>query len=468
MKRHKLVALAAKDDSEIKVCPILERCNNYVRFAVDEVLTSPRCHLDPVDNDALIDSILNAEQIDPSLRNIITFSWSSQDIASVGSDVMWQTFITCFAEHRPLVLSPDMIWLLISQTIAGHVRRNSERLRRKFVDFDGQMDLCIKTYEDLESENLNWTSLFSQFYDQINEHAALTSGLLNDFSTTGDVEKLASTATLMGMVESYFRYHVFDCICGIPEITLLGTTDDWESVLAKSQILHKLGLKTWYIWLEPILKEFIRSSKGIPNMDFWKSIVLDSRREDLFMSRGCLPNNQKINGWCIVFFPFIDGERNSLDNRFVTSTMDSEMLRVGFLYHHIQPDLTYKPIPMELWAGFIGVHENIETYAVTPKIGWFVRKSAVKQENVARLKGQDENDGIYLRIKEVPLELFDISHIRSLTLDFFGKINLPNWMDNIHIDSLTVYGEANSEDINHLYQRFKNITIHLRDNNDRT
>ena len=466
MRRQKLVALADKGDSEIKSCTLIERCDDYVRFTVDEGLASPRCHFETVDNDGLIDSMLKAEQIEPSLRNIVTFSWSSQNISSVGADVMWQTFITCFAEHRPLVLSPDMIWLLISQTIAGHVRRNSERLRRKFVDFNGQMDLCITTYDDLESEELDWTSLFSQFYDQINEHAKLTSGLLNDFSTTGSVEKLASTATFMGMVESYFRFHVFDCICGIPEVTLLGTTEDWESVLEKSQILPKLGLKSWYSWLEPIIKEFIRTSKGIPNIEFWKSIVLDSRREDLFMNRGCLPNNQKINGWCIVFFPFSDGQKLSLDTRFVTSKMDSEMLRVGFQYHKLKPGIGFDTTHMELWAGFIGVEENKNTFALTPQIGWFARKSEPDKESLARLKEQDEMCGINLRIKEVPSQLLGLGQIRSLTLDFIGKIDIPVWMDDIQIENFTVSGVVTPAEKKDLQRRFKNIRIYPEPNEE--
>ena len=41
-----------------------------------------------------------------------------------------------YAEHRPLSISPDMIWLLICQGFSKHINYNSEKLRDQFVDFE--------------------------------------------------------------------------------------------------------------------------------------------------------------------------------------------------------------------------------------------------------------------------------------------------------------------------------------------
>lgn len=46
-----------------------------------------------------------------------------------------------FKEHRPLIISPDHIWLLILQAFAVHVRQNAEELRHKFVAHDGKKEL---------------------------------------------------------------------------------------------------------------------------------------------------------------------------------------------------------------------------------------------------------------------------------------------------------------------------------------
>ena len=52
-----------------------------------------------------------------------------------------------------------------------HVRQNAEEFRSVFVDFGGEMDLCIQTAEELDSKTLDWASLFEQFYHQINQQA---------------------------------------------------------------------------------------------------------------------------------------------------------------------------------------------------------------------------------------------------------------------------------------------------------
>src|SRR5262245_16015617 len=43
-----------------------------------------------------------------------------------------------FTQHRPLCLSPDMIWLLLCQGVANHVNVHAERLRPRFVRHPGK------------------------------------------------------------------------------------------------------------------------------------------------------------------------------------------------------------------------------------------------------------------------------------------------------------------------------------------
>ncbi len=49
-----------------------------------------------------------------------------------------------FADHRPLVLSPDMIWLAIVQGVATHVNLNSEKLRGDFVEHEGKAEILVR------------------------------------------------------------------------------------------------------------------------------------------------------------------------------------------------------------------------------------------------------------------------------------------------------------------------------------
>src|SRR5215510_2871545 len=48
-----------------------------------------------------------------------------------------------FAEHRPLVLSPDAVWLTIAQGVAQHVRLHAEQLRPRLVRHAGRKRLTL-------------------------------------------------------------------------------------------------------------------------------------------------------------------------------------------------------------------------------------------------------------------------------------------------------------------------------------
>ena len=48
-----------------------------------------------------------------------------------------------FYEHYPISFSPDDIWITIMQGFALHVKQNSEKLRDKFVNFEGKKELVV-------------------------------------------------------------------------------------------------------------------------------------------------------------------------------------------------------------------------------------------------------------------------------------------------------------------------------------
>src|SRR5689334_4391888 len=44
-----------------------------------------------------------------------------------------------FNEHRPLVLSPDAVWITITQGVAHHMAAQGEALRDRFVAHQGRL-----------------------------------------------------------------------------------------------------------------------------------------------------------------------------------------------------------------------------------------------------------------------------------------------------------------------------------------
>lgn len=244
MTKKELIKESEKKNKEVRACRILEKEEGLIRFTVDEGISRPDSTLDTFTAQQIIEKFLETAQIDKTLSNIVCQSMTGENMCYVGSDVMWQTFLMCYATHRPILISPDVIFLLIGQKITSYVRNYPERFRKKFVDFKGQKELTMVSPTDLFDADTDWMSIIDGIYAQIKSNTTQldTTLLLNDFSTTQCDERIASIATMMGTLESYYRYTVRHYICGIPEVTLLGTSEDWEKLQSKLQILKKLNL----------------------------------------------------------------------------------------------------------------------------------------------------------------------------------------------------------------------------------
>ena len=130
-----------------------------------------------------------------------------------------------FADHYPLIISPDHIWMCIAQGLSTHVSVNADKLRKKFVQHEGKHVLKIQRDDFVKGKPDNpWPEVFEVFSEQIREHVGPeTHDLLTpDFTTTGPNERAAAQVVLM---KNYFEYELYTR-CGIPEITLEGTVDD--------------------------------------------------------------------------------------------------------------------------------------------------------------------------------------------------------------------------------------------------
>ena len=68
---------------------------------------------------------------------------------------------TAFREHRPLVLTPDAVWLTIAQGVAHHMTIHGERLRSRFVAHQGKLDLTFTCEGWVEGSPENpWAEAF--------------------------------------------------------------------------------------------------------------------------------------------------------------------------------------------------------------------------------------------------------------------------------------------------------------------
>ena len=406
-----------------------------------------------------IDYSKRAEQSD--YNNILYHSVGDRSLVLNDDNPFFNGMREAYANHRPVVLSPDMIWMLISQGFSHHVNFNSEKLKDKIVKPDIDTDITayiVEEHKDKELTEIDWIDVISQFADGITDKTKnnLYNTLVSDFSTTTITEKVASQITIMKSVESYFDYIVMRIVCGIPQVTLLGTPDDWRKVKDKTLQLEQYDLKWWTDRLIPILDEFIAASEGNANVDFWKDMVKIKKAE-------FCGDPELMNGWFITFYPYdAVGNRMDFNQINVYSKLPSEITKVSFDYKVVDTNNEVaETIEMEFWAGFFGWEQNASDYSIKPHIGWLVKQGTQADLNIAALKRMNRPNsfGIELVVDEVPEVLKEFDHIYALVLTFTKTSDLPDWLRDIQIDYLELKGKVSATDRVKAQTWFKNVRI---------
>src|SRR5579871_2802283 len=99
-----------------------------------------------------------------------------------------------FTQHRPLCLSPDMIWLLICQGVAHHVNVHAEDLRSRLVQHPGKVRIEVRRDDFIKGSPENpWGEGIDAFSRQVREHVGPTHDLfVPRFSTTNATERIAA------------------------------------------------------------------------------------------------------------------------------------------------------------------------------------------------------------------------------------------------------------------------------------
>ena len=443
-----------------------------VTFVVDE-------NLSPVEDDAIVkyqnsgaqalNGIFHDEGVPGDTHAMIAWSFADDEkfYTFTGKDVFFKTIVRAYAEHRPLVLSPDMIWVLVSQGFARYVNAHPEQLRDQLVNHSGKMDLVVQSDKDLLSGDADWEKMMADFAAQINENAKgdIAKTITADFTTTGITERITSQITLMETMKSYFDNVVHYLACGIPSITLTGTPEDWQKVLEKTKRLENYGVGPWTQSLVPLLTEFVKASEGKADQAFWQDMVKKGKVDKLGDGK-CIPGEPtKLDGWILKFFP--DENGLTLDQVPHTHKMPSERVYVDFKYKVISPadGKVLTDIPLQLVAGFIGTEVDTLTHALTPKMGWVVRQMEGSDSIVKRLERMDSENslfGIELRVNKVPEHLSQLPHIKRLTLYFTDKVELPDWFYRLQIDNLRIDGEMTDEQEAAIWEIFPNAILNSK------
>lgn len=275
-----------------------------------------------------------------------------------------------FAEHRPLVLGPEEFWLLLAQGFSNHVLENAEALRQHFVTHEGKKKLVVRRNDFvLDSPHNPWEEVIDAFCDQIRDHVQKRYDLMvSNFSTTTEITHTASCVTMMDALQSYFEYE-FRTLCGIPEIELRGSTDDWIAIRNRVQAFEEFELGWWVKALTPILDELVESAKGNINKEFWSSFFKYSQQS----------GGPYIHGWIHYLFPYLREGKALTKNPYLELGLGeqrgptTDQFPSALSQAPVQWEYHGQSIPMSFIGGFFGVQQG-EDLSLRPEIGWAIAR----------------------------------------------------------------------------------------------
>jgi hypothetical protein len=139
----------------------------------------------------------------------------------MSTNAVLQAFISAYNQHHDLVLSPDDMWMVVCLQFAAYVNTNAEQLRTLFVEHqEGKKTLTVRDFR----RDHEWDQFFDAMKLKISQNVKndVCRVLTADFTTTGKVESILSTACIMHAFKPYFNYHRMMCICGIRQVHFMG------------------------------------------------------------------------------------------------------------------------------------------------------------------------------------------------------------------------------------------------------
>jgi hypothetical protein len=375
-----------------------------------------------------------------------------------------QTVQECYDNHRPLVLSPDIIWLAICQGTAIHINEKYDSLKN-VIFVENKPDKLIIRNDSLEYSAKHWKDLIESLSGETRKYtrADYYSFFVSEFSTTTQIEKTAYQVTLLESYKKTFEY-IGESGCGIPTIQISGNTSDWQQIYYKLEILKKLGLTEWAENLKPVINEFILASKGKINTEFWKDIYKNATEYNAFY----------ISGWIIKLFPYIKelelegvfDEKTGLTrvgeilkpnpfidgDRYLLSTLSTDNFPSGISKINVIWNNYYKNESkmIEVYGGFFGI-KQFDDKSIEPFISWAIcdeKAGAVAQdlpENAwLDLKHEPDSWSPHIASEIIDSAIYDIKKLKTYkkSIEFIRHVILDSLQNNISFKDIEYKGDT--------------------------
>jgi hypothetical protein len=290
------------------------------------------------------------------------------------------TLYRAWKDHHPVALSPDAIWLTLTQGLARHLQTHAAEFRDPLQGLAGQRLLVIRRDDFVFGSPHNaWPKVFPAFSEAVAAVAgSARETIVADFSTTGPVEQIASEVMPLSTLRPYVVPKAL-FLCGIPSITLEGTVQDWERLVQRVRSWEAFGLDWWLEHLVGVLEPFVAAARGQVDLEFWRSIFQ--------VDQGC--GRDYVSGWVINLFPYLVDEHRSTRSPEAARIIEPNLCleapwnRRAIALHQFGGGPGRAPFgwrssagfrDMEFLAGLVGIRQNPATLCLRPEIGWAVRQ----------------------------------------------------------------------------------------------
>jgi len=307
-----------------------------------------------------------------------TLDTNEEEIFNHGKSSLIQGLILAYKNHYPITITPDMIWILILQGFSRFMEKYAEQMREKFVNFTGKKDLKVERlqYSPYTATKEVWDGIMKEFVEKIGKNVGQETidNLECNFSTTSPVALVTSQVSIMSAMKQYFTYRVLMAGCGISNITLEGSIQDWEKIKSKLEFLSTKGLEWYTQHLIPIINNFIEtkkyySAKGKLSDDlieFWKRMIR-------LKGKGGAYDPHIINGWIVNFIPNLLNEKPEVYEELYETNIPDQIISCPMELTWIPPPGNKKyEFKCSLFSGFYGMIQDKETFNVRPVIGYAI------------------------------------------------------------------------------------------------
>lgn len=200
-----------------------------------------------------------------------------------------------YSNHEKLRVTPHDLWFIVLTELAKYVNKNSEQCRELFTAAGSEKTEIVVFTND--PGTINPLALIQELTARVPTNI---DAFIPSLSTMDENVYIAFCAAFADAVQSYYSYSTM--LCGIPEIEVTGTFEDWyrcvDSIKALGAIFLQINAEQVVRYLITVGDIFAKIAYDVagdgdsyesPNTAFWK---------DIFTSKNIGSGNDLvISGW---------------------------------------------------------------------------------------------------------------------------------------------------------------------------